>query len=98
EAVDGGGILAIAQIIAAHRHFLAGQLVIGDEQLFLGVGGVFGLGVVGDEQVVGIDGVARQLLVAGDVLDLRVIGRGLEPEHVIAVAASGVVRQIAIRR
>src|SRR4030081_728211 len=41
EAVDGGGVVALIEVIAADIHFLAGELVARAFQFLLGAGGVF---------------------------------------------------------
>src|SRR5690606_22177826 len=67
-------------------------------QLFLRVLGVFGFRIVGNNQLIGGNGVGRKLLVARDVLDLGEIGIALEVKDIGGVLAIGIERHIAVGR
>src|ERR1700730_4992123 len=65
EAVDGGGVVALFQVIAADRHFLAGELIARALKLGLGTVGVFRCRILANHFLERSDRLLGPPLVAG---------------------------------
>jgi hypothetical protein len=78
EPADGRQGLAVAQVVAADGHFLAGQLVADHVDLQAGVLGVFRVGIALDHVAQRGHGLLGGGLVAVDVDDLLEIADGLQ--------------------
>src|SRR5882724_9222214 len=98
EAVDGGGVVALFDVVAADVHFLAGELVARAFQLGLGGGGVFRGRIFADHLFQRRDRLLGAGLVARGVGNL-VIMRGRDQVlRVGRVRAAGMQGDVAGRR
>ena len=56
KSVDGGGVVAAVEIEPPDRHFLAGQLILGDRNLVFRVVRIFRLRVFLNDGLKGLEG------------------------------------------
>ncbi|MNT14995.1 hypothetical protein D3C72_1500250 [compost metagenome] len=96
EARDGGQIFLAFQIVAADLHLLAGELVAGETDLGLGVVDVFGVRIVVDHLLHGVDRLQRGLLVLRDVGDLLPVGKADEILHVGGIVRTRIEVEVAV--
>ena len=96
EAADGGQRVALAQVVAADGHFLAGQLVVDHVDLQPRVGGVLGARIALDDLAQVVERLAGGGLVAADVDDLLEVADGLQVVGVGRRGLPGIERDEAV--
>src|SRR5882757_6420284 len=95
EAVDGGGVVALFHVIAADRHFAAGELVARAFELGLGAGGIFRRRIFAHHLFERGDRLFGAALVAGNVRNLVVVRRRDQVLRVGRVRAAGMQGDVA---